>query len=91
MNESDLPNNENEKTDEWKSWPPEAFLNILWHELRTQLTAIKAYAGILSNQTNTELHPMTLENLSKSIERIEMVIEGIPAYLHERDSKNSNE
>lgn len=89
MHESDSPNNE--KSEKWKSWPPEAFLNILWHELRTPLTAIKGYAGILSNQTNTELHPMALENLAKSIERIEKVIEIIPEYLHKRDSKNSNE
>jgi len=66
MNELDSPNDENEKSDEWKSYTPEVFLNVLWYELRTPLIAIKGFAGILSNQTTKELHPMALESLSKA-------------------------
>jgi signal transduction histidine kinase len=90
MNESDLLNNEGEKSEEWRSWTPEAFLSTLVHELRTPLMAIKGYAGILSDEARKDLHPTALEHLSISIERLEKVIEGIPEYAHELEKRKPN-
>jgi signal transduction histidine kinase len=88
MNETDSQNNE--KTDEWKSWPPEDFLSNLTHELRTPLTIISAYAEILSDETRKELHPKALENISIYIKKLDEVITGIPEYLHELEKRNTN-
>jgi len=83
MNESDSPNNENEKSDEWKSWPPEDFLSNLTHELRTPLMIISGYAEVLSDETRKELHPKALENISTNIKRLEEAINDISEYRHE--------
>jgi len=90
MNESDSPNNENERSDDWKSWPPEDFLSNLTHELRIPLMVIAGYVEVLSNETRKELHPKALEIISKSIERIEKLIEGIAEYRSELEKRNSD-
>jgi signal transduction histidine kinase len=64
MNENDSPKN---KSDEWKSWPPEFYLAVLLHELRTPIMTIKGWVKILSNENATGLHPKALEGISYSI------------------------
>jgi signal transduction histidine kinase len=89
MNGSDSQNNDNKKSDEWKSWSPEDFLSNLTHELRTPLMGISGYVEILSNETRKELHPRALENISTYIERLEVVINDNAEYRHELVKRNS--
>lgn len=88
MHESDSQNNE--KSEKWKSWPPETFLHNLTHELRTPLMVIKGYAEVLSDETRKEFHQKALENISIYIKKLDEVITGIPEYLHELEKRNSN-
>jgi len=57
MNETDSSNLENNNSsDDWRSWPPEDYLHTLVHELRTPLMVIAGYTEILSDETRKELH-----------------------------------
>ena len=85
MNENDSPKN---KSDEWKSWPPEFYLAVLLHELRTPMMTIKGWVKILSNKNATELHPKALEGISYSIEKIERIYDGITDYYQELTRKS---
>jgi signal transduction histidine kinase len=84
MNETDSVNSEpKNKSDEWKSWPPEAYLSVLLHELRTPITIIKGYVGILSNEQAKEHHAKALESISHAIKMIDDLYEGIADYRTE--------
>ncbi|HEX9386821.1 MAG TPA: histidine kinase dimerization/phospho-acceptor domain-containing protein [Anaerolineales bacterium] len=88
MNEPDSQNPEsNHNSDEWKSWPPEFFLSVLFYELRTPLIAIKGYTTILSDEKAKEHHPQALEKIFKNVERIEKLCEGIADYRTELEKK----
>lgn len=87
MNETNSQNTESKpNSEEWKSWPPEFFLPVLLYEPRTPLMAIKGYAKILSDEKAKEHHPKMLENMSKAIERIEKLCEGVADYRRELDA-----
>jgi signal transduction histidine kinase len=81
MNETDSQHREsNQNSDEWKSWPPELYLAVLLHELRTPIMMIKGYAQILSNESAGEHHLQAIENISRTAERLEQIWEGIAEY-----------
>jgi signal transduction histidine kinase len=79
MNETDSQNNE--KSDEWKSWPPEFFLSVLLHETRTPLMIIKGYVEILSNEETKQHHPEALESISRAVGRLEDLWKDTRDYL----------
>jgi signal transduction histidine kinase len=89
MNETDSLNPEsNHNVDEWRSWPPEFFLSVLLHELRSPLMIIKGYAKILSDEKTKEHHPQALESILKNVERIEKLWDGIAEYRNELESRH---
>jgi signal transduction histidine kinase len=90
MSETHSQNSEtNQSSDEWKSWPPEFFLLTLLYELRTPLLAIKGYTAILSDEKMKEHHSRALENISKNIENIGKLCDGITEYRSELESRHN--
>ena len=84
MNESDSSNPEDDyKPYDWKSKPPEDVLSDYLHEIRTPLSIIRGYVGILSNDAFKENHPLALESISKCAERIEELNERLTEYMGE--------
>lgn len=83
MKKSDSSNNENKKSDEWKSQPPEDVLFHYLHEIRNPVSLMKGWVGILSNEEVKELHPKALDSISKCLERIEEVNERLTDYAGE--------
>ena len=79
----------NRDSEEWKSWPPELFLTILLPELRAPILAIKGYAEILSDEKRKEHHPQALERISKNIESLQKLCEGIAEYRSLLESRHS--
>ncbi len=80
MNESDSTNNEDKKSEEWISWPPEKMLSIFLHEFRTPLMIIKGYVDILSNEERQEQHPEALKSISNAVKRLEDLWEDMRDY-----------
>ena len=76
-------------SEEWKSWPPEFFLTVLLPELRTPLIVIKGYTEILADEKMKNHHSQALEIISKNIEKIEKLCEGIAEYRNELQSRHS--
>jgi signal transduction histidine kinase len=90
MNGSDSASQElNNNSEEWKSWPPEFFLTVLVPELWTPLMAIKGYAEILADESMKEHHPQALEIISKNLEKIAKLCDGIAEYRNELMSRNN--
>lgn len=90
MNETDLPNDEDKTSDEWKSWPPETYLHNLTHELRTPLLLISGYTDVLSDETIKEMHPQAIKIISKYIGELARVIDSIPEYARELEKRKPN-
>jgi len=90
MSETDSqPIESNLNSEEWKSWPPESYLAVLLHELRTPIMIIKGYAQILSNESAKEHHPQAIENISKTVEKLEQIWDGIAEYRSYLESRHS--
>ena len=84
MNETDSHSREsNRNLDEWKSWSPEVFLTVLLPELRTPLTVLGGYVTILADEKMKEHHPQALEIISKKLESLMKLCDGIAAYRNE--------
>jgi len=73
----------NHDSDDWKSWSPEDFLAVVLHELRTPLIVMKGYAIILADESMNEHHPQALEIISKKIEIMIKLCNGIAEYRNE--------
>jgi signal transduction histidine kinase len=92
MKESDSSDIEgNYKPYDWKSQPPEDVLSDYLHEIRTPLSIIRGYVGILSNDAFKEKHPLALESISKCAERIEELNEHLIDYMGELRRKKKNQ
>lgn len=89
MNETDSGNPEsNSHSDKWKSWTPEEYLSILVHELRTPLMIIKSYLAILTSEDTKEHHQEALESISKNVDQMVKLQEGIIDYIHKLQAKS---
>jgi len=89
MDDKELLNSEeSDNSDEWKSWTPKEFLSTTIHELRTPILLIAGYTELLSNEEAKELHPRAIENISQAVRRLEVVIDGMAAYLRELMEKS---
>jgi signal transduction histidine kinase len=78
MNDEDLlSSEENSRSDDWRSWTPREFLSTTIHELRTPIMIIKCWTELLSNEESKEHHPKAIENIFKSIWRLEEVMDDI--------------
>ena len=80
--ESAAPESNND-SDEWKTWSPEVFLTVLIPEFRTPLIVIKGYTTILADENMKEKHAQALEIISKKIETMMKLCEGIAEYRNE--------
>lgn len=84
MKKTDLSGPESkDDSDEWKMWSPEVFLTVFIPELRTPLIVIKGYTTILADENMKEKHPQALEIISKNIEIMMKLCDGIAEYRNE--------
>lgn len=60
-------------SNDWKSMPPEWFLSIMLHELRTPILTIKGFATILSDETQKEMHPGAIEAILSNAKRLDQL------------------
>jgi signal transduction histidine kinase len=82
MNDEDLLSSEEKsRSEDWRSWTPREFLSTTIHELRTPIMFIKCWTELLSNEESKELHPKAIENIFKSIGRLEEVMDDMSGYL----------
>jgi len=89
MNEVDSQDIESRPdSEEWKSWSPEFFLTVLVPELRTPLFAIRGYTEILADEKMKDHHPQAFEIISKNIEKITKLCDGIAEYRNELASRH---
>jgi len=70
----------NDKLDDWKSWPPEQFLNTLLHELRTPIMIIKGYATILADDKHKDMLPDAIEAISHAANKIDILWNDVADY-----------